>query len=159
MELERLSGELLQGAKTNIFSSLALADKKLLHTYRAIQLHPTTPSLYILAASHELDHLAPSAARSLMQRGIRMNKESVDLWREYVKMELDFVEGLRRRWEVLGITEKGKAKEVDADMDAESEEEISEDARAKIMQGEIVKSVMRSAVTGECNCDVGHSEF
>lgn len=72
-------------------------------TARALQLHPSNPSFYILAASHELDNHSPSAARSLLQRGIRINPDSIDIWKEYVKMELGFIEGLRRRWEVLGI--------------------------------------------------------
>jgi len=33
-----------------------------------------------------------------------MNPESVDLWREYVRMELGFIENLRRRWDILGIS-------------------------------------------------------
>ena len=82
-------------------------------TYRALQLHPNTPALYILAASHELSHLSPSAARTLLQRGLRLNADSVDMWREYVRMELGFIEGLRRRWDVLGIAvgEDGKRSE------------------------------------------------
>lgn len=38
-----------------------------------------------------------------------MNPESIDMWREYVRMELGFIENLRRRWDVLGISyTKGK---------------------------------------------------
>jgi U3 small nucleolar RNA-associated protein 6 len=33
-----------------------------------------------------------------------MNPENIDMWREYVRMELGFIESLRRRWEVLGIS-------------------------------------------------------
>lgn len=51
-----------------------------------------------------------------------MNPESIDIWREYVRMELGFIESLRRRWDVLGIslvdaadtrTDKGKGRVVD----------------------------------------------
>ncbi|KAJ4493967.1 U3 snoRNP protein [Lentinula edodes] len=76
-------------------------------TARALQLHPNVPSLYILAASHELAHLSPSTARMLLQRGIRLNSSNVEMWTEYVKMELGFIESLRRRWDVLGITGEG----------------------------------------------------
>ena len=62
-----------------------------MYYYRALQLHPNQPGLFILAASHELEHHSPSAARVLLQRGIRMNAESIDLWIEYLKMELGFV--------------------------------------------------------------------
>ncbi|EIW83286.1 hypothetical protein CONPUDRAFT_101998 [Coniophora puteana RWD-64-598 SS2] len=82
-------------------------------TARALQLHPTTPSLYIMAASHELTHLSPSAARTLLQRGLRLNADSVDMWREYVRMELGFIETLRRRWQVLGISVSGSSKSLD----------------------------------------------
>ncbi|THH15630.1 hypothetical protein EW146_g4874 [Bondarzewia mesenterica] len=129
-------------------------------TARALQLHPKTPALYILAASHELEHLSPSAARTLLQRGIRLNPDSVEMWREYVKMELGFVEGMRRRWDLLGIKldAKGKGKERDADIDrgddgeqehAEAmdvDDEVDGDAaRQEIMNGVIVKSVISSA--------------
>ncbi|KAI0949728.1 hypothetical protein AcW1_009250 [Taiwanofungus camphoratus] len=103
-------------------------------TARALQLHPNVPALYILAASHELEHLSPSAARALLQRGLRLNADSVEMWREYVKMELGFVESLRRRWGVLGIdveenlskgkgTDKGKGKGTDDEEDRGSDHE------------------------------------
>ncbi|CAE6457725.1 unnamed protein product [Rhizoctonia solani] len=71
---------------------------------RALSLHPTSPSLYVIAASHELDSsLSPTGARALLQRGLRINPESVELWTEYIRMELGYCEGLRRRWKTLGI--------------------------------------------------------
>lgn len=128
-------------------------------TARALQLHPNKPALYILAASHELSYVSPSTARSLLQRGIRLNPESVEIWREYVRMELGFIESLRRRWDVLGINagDKGKkrahgdndVKEIDAVTqeptgDTEDIEEVA--SRQDIMEGAIVKSVINSAV-------------
>ncbi|KAI0633359.1 U3 small nucleolar RNA-associated protein 6-domain-containing protein [Trametes polyzona] len=143
-------------------------------TARALQLHPNVPALYVLAASHELEHLSPSAARALLQRGLRLNADSVDMWREYVKMELNFIESLRRRWSVLGIDVKGKGKETvstkkrrqpatsgdesgledevvpeEDGMEVDGEvEELSEDeaARKQIMEGAIVRAVISNAV-------------
>lgn len=124
-------------------------------------MHPNKPALYILAASHELSYVSPSTARSLLQRGIRLNPESVEIWREYVRMELGFIESLRRRWDVLGINagDKGKkrahgdndVKEIDAVTqeptgDTEDIEEVA--SRQDIMEGAIVKSVINSAVQG-----------
>jgi len=122
-------------------------------------MHPNNPSLFILAASHELEHHSPSAARTLMQRGIRLNPESIDLWTEYVKMELGYIESLRRRWEVLGIKTGGKKKEDkvigdeedDEEKEAETTEEDSDigaEARRKVMEGAIVASVVSSAGQG-----------
>ncbi|EPQ57473.1 hypothetical protein GLOTRDRAFT_38919 [Gloeophyllum trabeum ATCC 11539] len=144
-------------------------------TARALQLHPTHPPLYVLAAQHELSRLSPSAARTLLQRGIRLNPESVDMWREYVKMEMGWLESVRRRWSVLGLTDdKGKGKETgkkgisrvlggegeepEADgegMDVDGDAQVrvegergdeSEAARKEILEGAIVKAVISSAV-------------
>ncbi|GLB37280.1 putative U3 small nucleolar RNA-associated protein 6 [Lyophyllum shimeji] len=137
-------------------------------TARALQLHPNRPALYILAASHELNHQSHSSARTLLQRGIRLNEESIELWREYVKMELGFTESLRRRWEVLGINGQagGKSGQATGTLEAEDPsqhimpdlgetapvqelvEEVDEEAasRKEILQGAIVKSVISSAV-------------
>ncbi|KAG6862332.1 hypothetical protein C0995_016030 [Termitomyces sp. Mi166 len=131
-------------------------------TARALQLHPNQPALYILAASHELNHQSPSSARTLLQRGIRLNAESIELWREYVKMELGFIENLRRRWEILGIdttvpSNQGREDPAAADpsnlimpgvdkVPAEEEEvDDGAEARKEILQGAIVKSVIDSA--------------
>ncbi|KAF8995433.1 U3 small nucleolar RNA-associated protein 6-domain-containing protein [Cyathus striatus] len=135
-------------------------------TARALQLHPNKPALYILAASHELNHLSPAAARALLQRGIRLNADSIEIWREYVRMELGFIENLRRRWDVLGINsnvEKGKQKALEDDPsqyleadvttientvdeeDSGIEAEDGAKARRQIMEGAIVKSVITSA--------------
>ncbi|KDQ27923.1 hypothetical protein PLEOSDRAFT_1009152, partial [Pleurotus ostreatus PC15] len=130
---------------------------------RAIHLHPSTPSLYILAAEHELStSQSPSAARVLLQRGIRLNKQSVDMWREWVRMELSFIEGLRRRWEVLGIQKgtistggrrSGKEKDhEEVSNDADRDTGLSsldggegQSARLHIMKGAIVKTVITAA--------------
>jgi hypothetical protein len=95
---------------------------------RALQLHPQESGLYIIGAAHELDHMSATGARTLLQRGIRINGDSMDLWKEYVKMEMGFIERLRRRWEVLGV-----------EMEDES-----------VMSGGIVETVITSAVQGAC---------
>ncbi|CDO69297.1 hypothetical protein BN946_scf184976.g16 [Trametes cinnabarina] len=140
-------------------------------TARALQLHPNVPALYVLAAAHELEHLSPSAARALLQRGLRLNADSIEMWREYVRMEMNFVESLRRRWSVLGIDIKGKGKDTekgdgsrrrnanesslgdgnaegDDGMQVDDEEDLDEDetARKEIMEGAIVKAVISNAV-------------
>jgi len=151
--------------------------RRYLNLCSALQLHPNVPSLYVIAASHELSHTSPSAARALLQRGLRLNAGSIDLWREYIRMELHFIEGMRRRWNVLGISFDGGAEptnnkqrmEVDIDMDgtggpiiiddneekppdemvaAEHGGDEGEAARRAIMEGAIVKSAMLNAAKG-----------
>ncbi|VDC03631.1 unnamed protein product [Peniophora sp. CBMAI 1063] len=107
---------------------------------RATQLYPRAPALYVLAAQHELRHLAPGAARALLQRGIRMCGDRVEMWREYVRMEIGFVEAMRRRWGVLGIA-PGEGEKMDVD----EEEQPNEAAQRAILAGAIVEEVIASA--------------
>ncbi|KZV85886.1 hypothetical protein EXIGLDRAFT_653692, partial [Exidia glandulosa HHB12029] len=103
---------------------------------RALRLHPNVPALYVLAAAHELAYLSPATARTLLQRGLRINPESVDLWREYVRMELGYVESLRKRWDALGVEQH--------DQDGDE----SEAARKLVLEGEIVCTVVSNAAKG-----------
>ena len=109
---------------------------------RALKLHPSSIPLYILAAQHELDQSSPSAARNLLQRGIRLNTESVDLWCEYVKMELGWCEFLKRRWETLGI------QPTEGDLNEASLTADTESARRDVLNGAIVKEVLKNALQG-----------
>ncbi|KAI8840354.1 U3 small nucleolar RNA-associated protein 6-domain-containing protein [Chytriomyces cf. hyalinus JEL632] len=69
---------------------------------RAIQLHPTNPSMYILAAQYEFqDNNNMTSARVLMQRGLRFNKEAKSLWHEYLKLELLWTEKIKERRRIL----------------------------------------------------------
>nr|GAT57755.1 predicted protein [Mycena chlorophos] len=102
---------------------------------RAIQMHPDNASLYVIAAQHEIENGSPSAARTLLQRGLRINADSIPLWTEYVRLEVAFMESLRRRWDVLGLDPKGKGKGTEED-----------EARAQVMAGGIVKEVIGQAV-------------
>lgn len=128
--------------RTEPWSTTSITLKLIIWTYvrRALQLHPNEPTLYVCAAQHELENLSPAAARALLQRGIRLNKESVALWTEYVKFEIGFVEGLRRRWDILGVQSAEAAEDAMAD--------TSEEARREVMQGAIVKAVITEAAKG-----------
>lgn len=92
-------------------------------------------------------------ARTTLLLGLRLLPRSRELWTEYVKLEVGWVEGLRRRWEILGIGalggEKDKGKEVD-------DEELvggtgafgpdGEDARKAILRGQLVVHALSSAL-------------
>lgn len=109
-----------EGARTLIGKVVARYDMKisgrdgmtLTCAYRALQLHPNVPALYILGAAHEVENQSPSAARTLLQRGLRVNKESIELWTEYVRMEIGFAETMGRRWSVLGIDAREEEREI-----------------------------------------------
>ncbi|XP_008778548.1 U3 small nucleolar RNA-associated protein 6 homolog isoform X2 [Phoenix dactylifera] len=84
----------------------------------AIRFHPKVPGLWIYAAAWEFDqNLNVAAARALMQSGLRACPKSEDLWIEYLRMELTYLNKLKARKVALGeevVTlekESGEAKQ------------------------------------------------
>lgn len=72
---------------------------------KALQFHPTSAGLWSHAAAWELQHHGnAAAARTLMQRGLRMAKDCESLWLDYFKLELTYVQRLHARRRVLGIS-------------------------------------------------------
>ncbi|KAK8683958.1 hypothetical protein V6N13_039999 [Hibiscus sabdariffa] len=70
---------------------------------QVIRFHPKLPGVWIYAAAWEFDHnLNVTAARALMQSGLRMCPNSEDLWIEYLRMELTYVNKLKARKVALG---------------------------------------------------------
>lgn len=61
------------------------------------------PGVWIYAAAWEFDHnLNTAAARALMQNGLRACPTSEDLWVEYLRMELTYLNKLKARKVALG---------------------------------------------------------
>jgi U3 small nucleolar RNA-associated protein 6 len=71
---------------------------------RALQMHPHEAGLYVLGAREEMAQGSASGARALLQRGLRLNATSVELWMGYVQLEVWFATRVQRRWRVLGVT-------------------------------------------------------
>ncbi|CAN6222124.1 unnamed protein product [Urochloa humidicola] len=70
---------------------------------QAIRFHPKVPGLWIYAAAWEFDqNLNVAAARALMQSGLRSCPESEDMWIEYLRMELTYLNKLKARKVALG---------------------------------------------------------
>ncbi|CAI9092598.1 OLC1v1027882C1 [Oldenlandia corymbosa var. corymbosa] len=70
---------------------------------QVIRFHPKVPGVWIYAAAWEFDHnLNAAAARALMQRGLRACPNSEDLWVEYLRMELTYLNKLKARKVALG---------------------------------------------------------
>jgi U3 small nucleolar RNA-associated protein 6 len=84
-------------------------------------------------------NLSPNSARTLLQRGLRLLPHSIPLWTEYAKMELVWVERLRRRWEILGV------KDAELTPEEGSAEDQSEQGRKAIMDGAVVAAVWQGA--------------
>ncbi|WWC69191.1 uncharacterized protein I206_103127 [Kwoniella pini CBS 10737] len=151
----------------------------------ALQHHPTSPTLYLLQTYYHLHPGSPfpresipstskldlpsasttqkpgfaiegiDPARTTLLLGLRFVPQSKDLWREYVKLELGWVEALRRRWALLGIkdeeTKLENAEGFDGDTDALKGGEGAfgpegEDARKAILAGQLVIHALQSAL-------------
>lgn len=73
---------------------------------QAIRLHPRVPGIWIYAAAWEFNHnLNVAATRALMQAGLRTCPDSEDLWVEYLRMELTYLNKLKARKVALGEDE------------------------------------------------------
>ncbi|MCO5593979.1 hypothetical protein L7F22_047998 [Adiantum nelumboides] len=88
---------------------------------KVLRLHPTVPGIWIYASAWEFEQNANIvAARSLMQRGLRMCSQSEQLWVEYFQMELVYVERLKANT-FAPVTEKNNPKtELDGDHDEDA---------------------------------------
>ncbi|XP_052183683.1 uncharacterized protein LOC127795817 [Diospyros lotus] len=73
---------------------------------QVIRFHPKVPGVWIYAAAWEFDqNLNAAAARSIMQSGLRACPTSEDLWVEYLRMELTYLNKLKARKVALGEDE------------------------------------------------------
>jgi len=64
-------------------------------TARAIQMHPTESWLYVMSANGEMKTGNISGARTMMERGIRMNAKDEHTWVEWIKLEMGYVQQLK----------------------------------------------------------------
>ncbi|KAL3519447.1 hypothetical protein ACH5RR_017596 [Cinchona calisaya] len=70
---------------------------------QVIRFHPKVPGVWIYGAAWEFDqNLNTAAARALMQSGLRACPTSEDLWVEYLRMELTYLNKLKARKVALG---------------------------------------------------------
>lgn len=70
---------------------------------QVIRFHNKVPGVWVYAAAWEFDHnLNVAAARALMQSGLRMCPNSENLWIEYLRMELTYLNKLKARKVALG---------------------------------------------------------
>ncbi|KAK8869541.1 hypothetical protein IAR55_000107 [Kwoniella newhampshirensis] len=126
---------------------------------------PSTSKLDLPSASSSEDHLPAfsiegiTPARTTLLLGLRLLPQSRDLWREYIKLELGWVEALRRRWKVLGlkdgldaaVRQPDEGGEYDGNAEALAGGEGAfgpegEDARKAILAGQLVVHALASAL-------------
>jgi U3 small nucleolar RNA-associated protein 6 len=101
---------------------------------QALALHPKQTGLWIAAASHEFfQSSAPHTARILLQRGIRVNPTSPDLWLQSLVMELHLVQKLRGRRDILRGAGRGGEEEED--------KEFSEHKIARLLYDNAIQAI------------------
>jgi U3 small nucleolar RNA-associated protein 6 len=92
----------------------------------ALQIFPKQPGLWIAASSHEFFGPARSIrnARVLLQRGLRFNDKSEELWIEYFSLEMHYAQTLKGRRQVLlpQLQRQKKALEEEEENDTNKEE-------------------------------------
>lgn len=73
---------------------------------QVLSIHPGNSSLWVMAAKFEFEVMKnASSSRTLLQQGIRANPDSKHLWVELFRMELLYVEKMRKRRDLLGLEE------------------------------------------------------
>jgi U3 small nucleolar RNA-associated protein 6 len=84
----------------------------------ALRLHPRHYGLWVLAAKWYAEEQGDvQAARGYMQRGLRFCQDKVELWLEYVKLEMVYLAKLAARRKVLGLDEERKEAQVEESED------------------------------------------
>lgn len=90
-----------------------------------------------------------------MQRGLRVNGNSEQLWLEYFRLELLYLQRVHARRMVLGLhrtatkkTSKESTGGDDDDGDDDGEEEEEEDAKAAFLSGAVPQLVFQKAFKG-----------
>ncbi|CAF1121392.1 unnamed protein product, partial [Didymodactylos carnosus] len=97
----------------------------------ALQIHSNKHWLWILAAKFEFEVMvSPSSARALFQRALRLMPKCKQLWIEYFKLELLYVELIEKRRAVLDGNRKDKSDDENSDA---------------ILEGKIIEVVLNNA--------------
>lgn len=132
------------------------ADVQISHVLgRALQLHPRHVQFWIDAASWEFEiNGNSSAARVLLQRGIRFNSDSQILWKEYFRLEVLYCVKLQQRRRVLSSNSlvdegKGSNSRIDAPEASDSNQLPFEvDGSFEVLlQGAVPKAVLKHCAT------------
>lgn len=94
---ERVGAKALVGKITARWVSVAKRRKGYLSIRRAIQMHPTESWLYVMSANGEMKIGNMSGARTMMERGIRMNPKGERLWVEWIRLEMGYIQHLKEK--------------------------------------------------------------
>jgi hypothetical protein len=141
---------------SNFLSRRSKADVQISHVLgRALQLHPRHVQFWIDAASWEFGvNGNSSAARVLLQRGIRFNSDSQILWKEYFRLEVLYCVKLQQRRKVLSSNSEAEGKsssridapEASGSNDSDFPFQVDGSFEA-LLQGAVPKAVLKHCAT------------
>ncbi|CAM9933329.1 unnamed protein product, partial [Phaeothamnion confervicola] len=118
---------------------------------RVLQFHPRQAGLWVKAASYEFFHAQnAAAARTLMQRALRINPGDHNLWHQYFRLEWCFVQKLRGRREILGL-EKSVAEEPPPSLKLLRGEASDDEEAADCYAADSVAEAATAVVAAESN--------
>ncbi|KAL5473165.1 hypothetical protein EMCRGX_G027613 [Ephydatia muelleri] len=103
--LSKFKGDLKMWLQYIEFCKRCHHDNTLSKLYgQVLSIHPRNSSLWVMAAKFEFETMKnASSSRALLQQGIRANPESKHLWMELFRMELLYVEKMKKRRDLLGL--------------------------------------------------------
>eukprot|EP00041_Stephanoeca_diplocostata_P031212 m.967474 g.967474 ORF g.967474 m.967474 type:complete len:706 (-) comp23913_c0_seq25:4521-6638(-) len=110
--LQKFKGDLRLWLQFFTFCERSNSVKSLGKAYaEALQFLPRQDGLWVKAAAWEWSQNNNiAAARVLMQRGIRINPESKALYKEYLRLELLYLDKIRQRRAILGLPSRNVKK-------------------------------------------------
>lgn len=112
-----------------------------------LQYHPTKGALWSRAAQYEIDWNGNmTAARSLMQRGLRLNTDSESLWMDYFSIEVQYLEKIFARRKVLGLDRPSADLDEEAMIGGLEDETSGHISLPKVSQAELEGDAAQTAL-------------
>jgi U3 small nucleolar RNA-associated protein 6 len=131
-------------------------DQKSFHVFtrnvsKAIQLNPTQPLFWMMAANFEFQNGNMKNARVLMQKSLRCNPEIEKLWIEYCRLELLYLFKIKMRHQILfgnKDIETNEAVNMEELPDKENDLDLSPALQNTLKDLTIPKAIFKAALKG-----------
>jgi len=109
---------------------------------RMLQVHSDKPGLWVAAAQWEFETLGnEDNGRQILLRGLRFLPTSWTLHREYLKLELIYVDKLKKRSEVLGGVGREKKEKDEGDEEEDEKDDVTDCAIVRLVAKAAVEAV------------------
>lgn len=125
--LQKFKGDIRLWLQFFTFCERSNSVKSLGKAYaQALQFLPRQDGLWVKAAAWEWSQNKNiAAARVLMQRGIRINSDSKALYKEYLRLELLYLDKIRQRRAILGLPARNVGNDPSTTADSDASEQAT----------------------------------